>query len=196
MLITKQKHLGRDSFWLNTFRGTAAVEGAVRQRHATSSGRYRREEWQTRAANRKRRGGKHGLLSYVGQRVCLRGSKAIVSPAYVEDEKKPTLLLVGIMGLRLQKEANLISYKGHSDIRSGRSTGDSDDDGCCWFRAISVDLSLFAHGCVPCRGIPCRSSDLALRRRQAWWKLACRLLSLYSATSDPLRPTSTASHTR
>lgn len=153
MLITKQKHLGRDSFWLNTFQGTATVEGVVLwQRHATTSGRYGREEWQTRAANRKRRGGKHGLSSYVGQRVCLRGSGAIVSPAYVEDEKKPTLLLVGIMSLRLQKEANLISYKGHSDVRSERSTGDSDDDGCCWFRAISVGLSLFAHGCVPCQG--------------------------------------------
>lgn len=53
-----------------------------------------------------------------------------MSPAYVEDEKK-SLLLVGIMRLRLQKEANLISYKGHSDIRSGRSKRDSDDDGPC-----------------------------------------------------------------
>lgn len=45
-------------------------------------------------------------------------------------------------------------------------------------------------------GFPCRSPDLALRRRQAWSKLACRLLSLNSATSDPLHPTSTASHMR
>lgn len=51
------------------------MEGSVCDKErATSSGRYGREEWQTRAANRKRRGGKHGLSSYVGQRVCLRGS--------------------------------------------------------------------------------------------------------------------------
>lgn len=193
MLITKQKHLGRDSFGLNTFRGTATVEVVVPQIHATSSGRYGREEWQTWAANRKRRAGKHGLSSCVGQRVCLRGSEAIVSPAYVENEKKPTLLLVGIMSLRLQKEANLISYKGHSDVRSERSTGDSDDDGCCWFQAISVGLSLSAHGCVPCQG---DSHAGPLIWRYVVDEVDQSLCADFSATSDPLHPTSTASNPR
>lgn len=59
------------------------------------------------------------------------------------------------MSLRLQKEANLISYKGHSDVCSERSTGDSDDDGCCWFFELFPLACLFSHmAACRARGIP------------------------------------------
>lgn len=102
---------------------------------ATSSGRYGREEWQTRAANRKRRGGKHGLSSYVGQRVCLRGSGGKGAKPLLAlrtwKKKKAKPFTSRHYELTASKEANLISHKRHSDVRSERSTGDCDDDGCC-----------------------------------------------------------------
>lgn len=52
MLITKQKHLGRDSFWLNTFQGTGAVEGVCVTKSAQppqvdTDGKNGRRELQT-----------------------------------------------------------------------------------------------------------------------------------------------------
>lgn len=160
MLITKQKHLGRDSFYCirDTFLQTAAVE-RVWQRVCTS-GRYRwKEEWkvlpQTGCV-----GGKHGVSSYVGQRDSMCGSKSRgVKPllALCTWKKNPNLFTWRHYELMTSKEENLISYKRHSDARLKRSSGIPmmgvvDFEllpGICVLSRISVCFVL-----VVCQGIP------------------------------------------
>lgn len=78
-----QGFLLTEYFPRNSRGGRSWAKKSVQPPQVDTDGKNGRPKLQTGSVE----GGKHGLSSYVGQRVCLRGSQAIVSPAYVEDEK-------------------------------------------------------------------------------------------------------------
>lgn len=96
MLITKQKHLGRDSFWLNTFSGTALCDKDMQPPQVDTDGKNGRPELQTGSVGAVNRGCRH---MWGKEFVCV-GAKPLLA---LRTWKMKKSLLVGIMSLWLQR---------------------------------------------------------------------------------------------